>query len=192
MIACNNLEILISIKTKALKILQIKWNIYSMQETSLFLDDSDCSVFLPAARDSVCWKKREFQIITVLWCKNYLNFLLDITAPRIKKKKPKRKRATLWDMAFECCFTVYIRIWHEPVYFRQNKHRVSRVVLSLHRCLLARARARSLQLLLHSDLTKVVDRFCRHRGVSGSTPKRLHVKRDWKNENTTGQLMSCS
>lgn len=90
MIAWNNLEILISIKTKALKILQIKWNIYSMQETSLFLGDSDCSVFLPAARDSVCWKKREFQIITVLWCK-ILIFCSTLRLLELKKRNQKER-----------------------------------------------------------------------------------------------------
>lgn len=39
---------------KSTKKVQINWPIYPMQETSLFLDDSDCSVFLPGARDSVC------------------------------------------------------------------------------------------------------------------------------------------
>lgn len=87
-------------------------------------------------------------------------------------------------------FLEFVRVWHIPVYFRQNKHCISRVVLCLHRRFLACARACSLQFLLHSDLAKVVDCLSRHSGVSGSAPERLHIERDWKNENTVNWCLS--
>ena len=96
-------------------------------------------------------------------------------------------------MAFGYCFKCileFVRVWQIPVYFRQNKHCISRVVLGLHRRLLACARAYSLQFLLHSDLAKVVDCLSRHSGVSGSAPERLHIERDWKNENTVNWCLS--
>lgn len=87
-------------------------------------------------------------------------------------------------------FLEFVRVWHIPVDFRQNKHCISRVVLCLHRRFLACARACSLQFLLHSDLAKVVDCLSRHSGVSGSTPERLHIERDWRNENTVNWCLS--